>query len=478
MRSAGLVPQDEWRWFRCVVLIVGCLGLLAAASGLLAERLFHQPTTIKYAATVIAFLLLVVLAMSRHPLRLVVGLAILVGPINAVFKVQGTEISPLLAVDILGAVIATPRYVRGRTAVRTCVPISVTLLLPGILISASPGSWLVWLSVTVVTGWLAFLVACEPSGFRFVVGMLIFSAFLQSGLAFWEFTTKHQLYLYSTAGSVSAGDQTFFQYGSVVRPQGTFPDPIGLGQFLALCLPLGVALAASFKRRMHSILAIVVVGVMGLALILSLSRLSIVGGGVGLFLVLALLPPGKRGFIAAVTIVVAVAAIGVGFSAGGQSLRTRLQSILNPTGSHVATHTGDIERVELWRGAIKIGETHLLAGVGLGNFADAVPRYGVPAVAGEEAQNTPLQYFAEAGLPGLIAILLPVCAAFRDLYRSMRGSRIWTAGLFSALIATLLTWSTDVAVRYVQLSGMVAVLFGLIIATRLGAETVASGQPA
>jgi len=461
-------PNDEWRRLRITVFVLCCVALLLAASGIFVNKLFHQPTTIKYAFTFIALLTTV-----RAPLRLLVGLAILAGPIDAVVRIQGNQISPLLAIDALGVIVALPRFARGRSAIRSMVPVVVLLFLPGIVMSSSPGSWIVWLAVTLATGWLAFEVASEPGGIRYIFGMLVLSALAQGTIAIWESKTKHQLNLYSSAGTAATSDEAFFQYGSLVRPAGTFPDPIGFGQFIALCLPLAVVYAASLRRWVAVFAVLCAAGVAGLALMLSLSRLSIVGGGVGLLLALLLLPGRRRAGVAVVTILVGLAVVVISLSVGGTSLTERLNSILNPTAAHVATASTDLQREQIWEGAIRIGEAHPLAGVGLGNVGEYLPRYGVPVKLAAEAQNTPLQYFAEGGVPGLLAVIGIVLAAFTDLAHAFRRYRLWFAGCFAALIATLVTWSTDVVVTYVQLSGMVAILLGVIAAMRVAADNEA-----
>lgn len=463
------LPDDEWRRLRLLVFVLGSVGLVLAASGVLVTKVFHQPSTIKYTVTVIGFGLIVFMATVRAPLRWLVGMAILVAPIDSVITVQGAQLTPLLAVDVLGALVALPRFGTGRTALGPMVAVFPLLLLPGIAQAASPGGWIVWAAVTLTTGWLAFEVAREPGGVRFVVTMLVVSALIQAVIAIWESKTKHQIYLYGNSGTVAVAGEDFFQYGNLIRPEGTLPDPIGLGQFLALCLPLIIVYAASMKRYLFTFGVVCVAGVVALALSLSLSRMSIVGGGVGLLLTLLLIP-GRRRWRA----FVAVAAVGglvtvLVLSLGGKSLTARFSSILNPTAAHVSTAAGDLQREQIWHAALRIAEAHALTGVGLGNVTSYLPKYGVPVTGAANAQNTPLQFFAEGGILGLVAVLAVVLAAFTDLAHGFRGERLWAAGCFGALIATLITWSTDVEVRYVQISGTVAILMGLIAAIRLTA---------
>jgi hypothetical protein len=147
-------PNDDWRLFRLLVFALSAVGLALAASGLLATKVFDQPTTIKYVVTVVGFGLLTLLTTVRSPLKLLVGLAILVAPINAVVSFQGARVTPLLAVDLLAVFVALPRIGPARAALR---PMSIAfglLLLPGVVHATSPGSWVVWIAVTIATGWL------------------------------------------------------------------------------------------------------------------------------------------------------------------------------------------------------------------------------------------------------------------------------------------------------------------------------------
>jgi O-Antigen ligase len=457
-------PADEWHRLRLVTFVLACAGLALAGSGVMATAIFHQPTTIKYAVTVVSFGFLALLTTVREPFRLLVGIAVFVAPIDSVFTLQGAQLTPLLVIDLLAVLVAMPRLGTGGSRLKLAAGAFALLLLPAVAQADVPGRWLVWLAVTVVTGWLVFLVALESKGVRYVVRAMVISAVFQAVIAIYEFRTKHQLNLYGASGSQAAGGHTFFLYGSLLRPSGTLPDPIGLGQVLALYLPLMIAYAATLRRVSRCALVVCTAGLVGLALSLSLSRMSIVGGGVGMLLTLVALPSRGRWRVGSLVTVVASLVITLAFGLGGSSLRARFDSILHPTAAHVRTAAGDVARTHIWTAALHIGEANAAAGVGLGNIRLSFPRFGVPVNAGVNAQNTPLQFFAEAGLPGLIALLLVLLAAFRDLGYAFRDERVWAAGCLGALTATLVTWSTDVEVRLVPVSATVAVLLAVIAA--------------
>src|SRR5271165_5958340 len=194
------LPDDEWRLLRMLVFSGGLVLLLLALSGVLEVSVFAKPTTIKYAVTIVGGAFLVVLATIRAPLRLLVGLVIILAPFDFVVTTNGAQITPLIAVVILAVVVALPRRQGGTGTLRWAPPVFAVLLLPAIAGADGPGRWLVWLGVTVAAGWVTYLVACEPGGPRFVGAMLALSALIQASLALWEFKTGHQLNLYSSTG--------------------------------------------------------------------------------------------------------------------------------------------------------------------------------------------------------------------------------------------------------------------------------------
>lgn len=465
LRRGGASEAVDLTGLRWAAFGFGCLLAVLAVSGVLDSTLFTHPTTIKYAVTVLGSVLLALAALARAPLKLLVGVAIVLAPVDFVAVVQGMQVTPLLAVDLLAALVWLPRSgFGGKSALRPMTVAFVLLLVPALAGSAALGTWTLWLAVTVATGCLTFVVAREPGGPSFVATMLALSALIQGALAIWEFRTGQRLNLYQSSGVVANTRDYFFTYGREARPPGALPDPIGLGQVLALCVPMMVALAASMRRWEKSVAVLVATGVVGVALLLSLSRISFVGAAAGLVVTLALLPRRYRPamFIGVAAMVAITAALSFGLA--GSSLSRRIDSIFHPTAAHVTTASGDLTRLRIWNAALQTADAHLLAGVGLGNIANYLPTYGVPVTPSAHAHNTYLQFFAEGGVLGLLALLGLIAASTIDLVRGFAARRTWVAGAAGALVATLIVWSTDVEVRYVQVSAMVAVLLGLIAA--------------
>jgi O-antigen ligase len=459
-------PDDGWRRFRAVVFLLGLIALALASSGVAQSTLYQQPSTTKFAVTVFASAFVCLLCTIRSPFRFVVGLAVVVAPVNFVMTFNGLQITPLIAVDLLALLVALPRLGGGSSSLRFAALGFALLLLPAIVGAQGPGHWFAWLAVTIATGWLVSLVAREDGGPRFVAYMLLVSGVVQAALAIYEFRSGHALNLYTASGTTAQEGTYFFRYGSLFRPAGALPDPIGLGQVLALVLPLGVVLVAYHASRLKAAVlpVMVAVGVVTLALMLTLSRMSIVAGAVGALIALLLLP--RRALLpAAASIAVVGLLVGtLAFALAGSGLTKRLDSILNPTAAHVSTAQGDISRQHIWQAAIKTAEAHPLTGVGLGRITDFLPRYGIAVTASAHAHDTYLQFAAEAGILGLVGLVWVILAAGRDLLCAFSSERLLVAGATGSLIATLVAWSTDVEVRYTQVSGTVAVLLGLIAA--------------
>jgi glycosyltransferase involved in cell wall biosynthesis/O-antigen ligase len=462
MSSAGSAPYLRLRIaFLCAAALVAIL----AGSGALASAGFSQPTTIKYLVTVAGSIALVLAASARVPLRALVGMAILVAPFNFVTMIAGMHITPLIAVDMLAVLLWVPRSgTTGPSVLRWMVLVFALAMVPGIVGSSAPGMWLVWLAVTVATGCLTFAAAREPGGVTFVVWMIVLSGLIQCAFAIWELRSGHKLNLYRQSGTVPIGSQYFFTYGKQARPSGALPDPIGLGQVLALCLPLAAALGAQVRDWKRSAIVIALAGVIATVLVLSLSRMSLIGGVFGVAVVIALLPRQRMvrtGLMVAATVGAVTA---VTLTTNGHAISRRVSSIFNPTAVHVYTAPGDLTRARIWRAALKTAEANLMTGVGFGNVTEYLPKYGVPVTSSAHTHDTYLQFLSEGGILALLGLLGVVGAAGVDLLRSFRGSRIWVAGAAGSLVATLLSWITDVEVRYAQVSAMVAILLGLIAA--------------
>ena len=462
---------------RIVAVLGGCLLAALAATGKLTPTVFHQPSFAKYIVLVCGPTLLVLLATARMPMRVLVGAAILAAPFDFVMTFHGQQISPFM-VALFAATLVAAGTVRTEPAgwLGKASLAGVLLLVPAIAGSSSTASYILWLAETVLIGWLVYVVAREPGGITFVLIMIVASVAIQGALAFYEYRSGHQLNLYSSSGVTTLGSNYYFSYGVGKRYSGAMPDPIALGNVLALGLPLTICLAVLTRQWWVRVLMAAVACVSTLALVLSLSRMSWIGGAVGIVVCLVLLPPRRRIWTTLAVVAMAVIVIALGLSLGGSELRTRFTSALNPTSvqsSYSTTAEGDQLRVRLWSAAIKTAEAQPLTGTGFGNLVPALNEHGVSVPPAAHAQSWYLQLLGEAGILGAAALLCWLVAAIRDLWTGFGRYRVLAAGMAGAFVATLITWTTDIEPRYIQVSAIVASLFALIAA--VGARRAPTG---
>jgi O-antigen ligase len=298
---------------------------------------------------------------------------------------------------------------------------------------------------------------------------------VQGALAAWEFKSGHQLNLYTQSGAAATADNYFYSFGKATRSSGAMPDPIALGNVLALIGPLFAPLAVLERRPAIRILLIAGGAICVLGVIVSFSRMSWIGGGLGSVLAVLLLPGRARLVGAAGLAVVAVVMVSAGLALGGQPLRDRMDSVLNPTQSTNRetriTSRGDQYRTRVWHAAIGAAGDHPVAGTGFGRLGSGLERHGIPVPSASHAHDTYLQFLGEAGVLGLIALLAPILVGFGNAAAAFRPYRTLAAGLVGALVATLIVWTTDVEVRYAQVSAMIAAVLGLAAAAALASRS-------
>jgi O-antigen ligase len=463
---------------RVVAVLGGCVLAAVAATGKLTPIVFHQPSFTKYIVLVGGPTLVALLATARMPMRALVGAAILVAPLNFVMTFHGQKISPFMVV-LFAATLVAAATVRTEPAgwLGKASMASGLLLVPAIASSSSTTSYLLWLVETLLIGWLVYVVAREPGGVKFVLVMIVASVAIQGALAFYEYRSGHQLNLYNSSGATTFSSNYFFSYGSAKRYTGTMPDPIALGNVLALGLPLMICLAVLTRRLWLRLLIAGVSIVSTLGLVLSLSRMSWIGGAVGVVVCLVLLPPRRRMWTTLAAAAAVALVIAAGLSLGGPELRRRFTSTLNPTSvqsSYSTTAQGDQLRVRLWSAAIKTAEAEPVTGTGFGNLVPALNEHGVSVPPAAHAQSWYLQLLGEAGILGAAALLCLLVAAIRDLWTGFGRYRVLAAGMAGAFVATLITWTTDIEPRYIQVGAVIAALFALIAA--VGARRAPSGS--
>jgi O-antigen ligase len=450
--------------------LVAGLGLLAlvSASGVTVAHVFHQPSLLKYAATVAAPLVLVALVAAPNPLALMTGLLVVAAPFAGyVMTVAGTRVpllAPVLVVAAYCAAFSQPVNGR-RSALSTAGVLMVLALIVPLAESATRSQVLATLASLFAAAWLAARAAAREDGMVTVTWGFLAAAVIQAALALWQRSTGHQLNLYGSAGLQSFHyNGYFFGFQNAIRPPGAFYDPISLGNMLAIAVPLTLGLIVRYGRRRDPAklalalagLAIVIAG-----LVVTLDRMSWIAALLGLATVVLLLPGRQRRRV----LVVAVLAVGVLVLLGGvgsqSTVGQRAASIIHPL-NETGTGNGDVLRIEIWQRAVAEFRTHPLSGVGLGRFQGILAGELAPAGTQGHAHSTYLQLAVEGGILALLGLLAVIVALRLDLRLIRRMDPLWGAALTGGAFALLACWITDVTIRYSGVATYMGVLFGLI----------------
>jgi O-antigen/teichoic acid export membrane protein/O-antigen ligase len=452
---------------------------IVAATGLIATHVFHEPTTLKYAVTVIAPLLLSIACLTREPLRLLVGAAIVTAPWDLNVTLQGVKISPVTLLIALAAFVAllSPEH-RGAaraSTTATVVTLAVALLLPALAIGREQPHFVTWILATLAGGWLAIQIAREPGGLRFVLAMLVLAATAQGLIAFYEYARHTNLNLYSSEVNEAVSQHYFFSFASGFRPAGTLPDPDSLGNILALACPLALALAVEASTQLLRLAWATCALIITVALAISFSRMSWIGAAVGVLLVLAVLPGRRRLAASAGTVALLLATVLIGLSVGGAHLRERFSSIENPTARVNRTAQGDKEREQIWKASLATAYAHPAVGVGLGRLQEHLSENIGASKEGLHAQSVYFQFFAEAGIAGLLALALLLARTASGIFAGLSRERLLVAGVAGGFVAVLLGWITDTTARYTSVSVMIAFLFGAAMAQHRRVAAIHAG---
>ena len=162
---------------------------------------------------------------------------------------------------------------------------------------------------------------------------------------------------------------------------------------------------------------------------------------------------------------VSFAMLSVGLAFGGTSLRHRITSVIDPTTSKTTdtrtTARGDQYRKRVWRAGRRSRPTTPSPASGFGQLGPAIERHGVQVPPGSHAHDTYIQFLGQGGLLGLLALLGPMLLAFRDVRSAFVRERAVAIGVGGGLVATLAFFSTDVEIRYTQISTMIAAVMAL-----------------
>jgi tetratricopeptide (TPR) repeat protein len=272
---------------------------------------------------------------------------------------------------------------------------------------------------------------------------------------------------------------------SNVRASGPFVDPDHFADYLAMVLPLtlvgavfSLPLVKKPRRDDFKFLCGGAALLIGAGVVLSLSRAGWVAAAFGIWLMLTLslahapeqAPSvlrhfGKRRWpatLAMVTAGIIVLLIVVG-PAGRENVATRVNATV--------TQAADLNyRPAIWRDSLGMIRDFPLFGVGLGCWPEIFNHYLRPPWIQffyREAENDYLQFIAETGVAGAIALIWFAWAAIGGLRRGARSidARRWPlyAGLIAGLAAAMLHEFVEFSMRTPANAFLFAVLLALTL---------------
>jgi O-antigen ligase len=203
-------------------------------------------------------------------------------------------------------------------------------------------------------------------------------------------------------------------------------------------------------------------GLVGLALVFSMSRMGILAmlGCIAVMIICAKASEhGKRTSIMGLALLCVI--LGLAVYMGVDAVLARFEDV---------TKAGYLEqdRIPFWRQAWNMVQGHTIFGQGLGTFQWSFPAYQdfEPDIHAQYAHNDYLQALAEIGWVGLLLIAAAFAASWRTAMRNLvrasdplvRGIGLATLG---ALSAAVLQEITDFSLYIPGIAALFAVLLGL-----------------
>jgi len=222
-----------------------------------------------------------------------------------------------------------------------------------------------------------------------------------------------------------------FAIGPFMRAHGMFGQPNPFAGYLGTIFPIALAMVVvSHPGRFRWIAAFGFL-MTGLGIVLSLSRGSWLGLTISLGIMALVWSARARKLVvplvASFALVVAMAMLGL----LPATISTRITSVTDnfgifdvrnvpPTSDNFAV----VERMAHWQVGWYILRDYPFLGVGPGNYPAVYERYYIPPWREPlgHAHNYYLNMAAEAGIPGMLALLLVIGMAFRGLTRRIQAS--------------------------------------------------------
>ena len=287
-----------------------------------------------------------------------------------------------------------------------------------------------------------------------------------------------------------AGPAHFMAGTLFLRAYGTFGQPNPFAGYLELFFPIAFALWAfgDLEARMPWIRSLVaaVMAVLGIALVLSLSRGGLLGVAGATALVLVLGSRGTRQVTLAVGALLVVGALGGWYllpreiSQPAATMALDAFSVAAVVDTPVTPQNWSVmERLSQWHAGWRMFQDNYVFGVGAGNYDLYYPDFALPywPQALGHAHNLYLNIAAESGLLGLGAYLLLVAGVVGLGRRALRtaGDRASRA-LALGILGSLMAYSIHSLFDMLFVHG-IGVLLGILIAL-LEVAAPAGSRPA
>ena len=246
------------------------------------------------------------------------------------------------------------------------------------------------------------------------------------------------LFLTGSAEAIMGAVQFFlpmgppgFAVGPFIRAHGMFGQPNPFAGYLGTILPIALAMTLVAHPGRFRVIAAISVLLIGMGIVLSLSRGAWLGLAISLAVMALAWSPRARTLIiplaGVIVLVVGLAVLGL----LPPNLATRITSVTDnfgvfdvknvpPTSENFAV----VERMAHWQAGWEMFVDYPFLGVGPGNYPAVYEQYYIPPwkEALGHAHNYYLNMAAEAGVPGLVAFLTLLGLAFRGLRRRIRAA--------------------------------------------------------
>lgn len=264
------------------------------------------------------------------------------------------------------------------------------------------------------------------------------------------FASIYGLYQYAFGDLYSQAwlDSNMFE-NIKMRVYSTFENPNVFGEYLLLVIPIIAALLFTEKGILKKIFLFVLLGINGIALVLTFSRGCWLGIIFGMAILAVVI---DRRFILLGVLLLLLAPFIL-----PETIINRFTSIGNMGDSSTSY------RVYIWMGTILMLKDYWFSGVGLGitSFNKVYPIYSYNGVPAPHSHNLYLQIIVEHGIIGLIIFTYIMYYFYKEtIISACKNRNLMLVGIISAISAFMLEGMTD----YTWYNYRVILIFWMVLA--------------